>query len=307
MTLFFTLLGKITPLYFSIVLGFFSTKFLDCNKETVAKILLYILAPLIIFNATLSVHINSSVIFLPIFFFILSLIIAFGTLPIFYQIFKDNSANVLSFSVATGNTGNLGIPIAILFLEPKLVDVYIFTVLASMLYQNSVGYYITAKSAFTTKESLKKVMKLPVIHAFILGLIFNILGFKMPEVFIPYTIYLKGTYAILGMMLLGMGLEHMKTNGGFDKLFVSLALFVKFILWPLLVLAFICADKNYFHFLDQDLYLVMFIFSIVPLAANTVTVATLLNVKPEKMAVAVLISTLISLFYIPLMIFLYNN
>ena len=50
----------------------------------------------------------------------------------------------------------------------------------------------------------------------------------------------------------------------------------------------------------------MFIFSIVPLAGNTVTVATLLNVKPEKMSMAVFVSTLVSLFYIPLMIYLYN-
>lgn len=307
MALFLTLVGKIIPLYFSILLGFFSTKYFDCSKDTVAKILLYILAPFIIFNATLSVEINTSVLFLPLFFFTLSVIIAFGTLPIFQKIFKDNSANVLSFSVATGNTGNLGIPVAILFLEPKLVDIFIFTVLASMLYQNSVGYYVTAKSDFTTKESIKKVLKLPVIHAFIAGLLLNLMGFSMPEVFMDYTNYLKGAYAILGMMLLGMGMEHLKTNGGFDKTFIGLALFVKFLVWPALVLLFIFIDNTVLHFLDKELYFVMFIFSIVPLAGNTVTVATLLNVKPEKISLAVFISTLVSLFYIPLMIYLYTH
>ena len=52
--------------------------------------------------------------------------------------------------------------------------------------------------------------------------------------------------------------------------------------------------------------MVMFIFAIVPLAGNTVTVATLLDVKPEKMSLTVLISTIISLFYIPLVLYLYN-
>lgn len=115
MTLFFTLLGKIIPLYVSTILGFLSTKYLNCDKNTIAKILLYILAPFIVLNATLSVEINTSVLFLPVFFFCISLIIAFTTLPIFQKIFKDSSANVLSFAVATGNTGNLGIPVAILF------------------------------------------------------------------------------------------------------------------------------------------------------------------------------------------------
>ncbi len=306
MSIFLTLLGKIVPLYFSILLGLFSTAFLKCDKETIAKILLFILGPIIVFNATISVKLDSSVLFLPIFFFLLSTVIAFVALAIFKKIWSDNTANLLAFSIATGNTGNIGIPLAILFLEPALVDVFIFTVLASLLYQNSVGYYITAKGNFTAIQSLKKVLKLPVLHAFILGIIVNLLGFKMPEMFLDYTEYLKGAYAILGMMLLGMGMEKIKSDNSFDKLFISLALFVKFIVWPVLILIFIFIDNTFIHFLNKDFYMVMFIFSIVPLAGNTVTVATLLNVKPEKMSLAVFISTLVSLFYIPLMLYLYN-
>ena len=160
MTVFLTLLGKILPLYFSILLGLFSTAFLNCNKDTIAKILLFILGPIIVFNATISVKLEASVVFLPIFFFVLSTIIAFISLGIFKKIWNDNTANLLAFSTATGNTGNIGIPLAILFLQPALVDVFIFTVLASLLYQNSVGYYITAKGNFTAKESFKKVIKL---------------------------------------------------------------------------------------------------------------------------------------------------
>lgn len=306
MTLFFTLLGKIIPLYFSILLGLFSTAFLNCNKDSIAKILLFILAPIIVFNATISVKLDASVIFLPIFFFILSTVIAFTSLAYFKKVYADNTANLLAFSTATGNTGNIGIPLAILFLDAHVVDVFIFTILASLLYQNSIGYYITAKGNFTAKESLKKVLKLPVLHAFILGIILNLLGFKMPEMFLDYTNYLKGAYAVLGMMLLGMGMENIKTNNSFDKKFIAYTLFIKFLIWPLLIILFIFIDFNFIHFLNKDFYFLMFIFSIVPLAGNTVTVATLLDVKPEKMSLAVFVSTIVSLFYIPLMIYLYQ-
>lgn len=187
------------------------------------------------------------------------------------------------------------------------MDVFIFTVLASLLYQNSVGYYITAKGNFTAKQSFIKVIKLPVLYAFLLGLILNIFGFKMPEIFLDYSDYLKGAYAILGMMFLGMGMEKIKTNGAFDKRFIFYSLFIKFVIWPVLILIFIYIDKNYLNFLNKDFYLLMFIFSIVPLAGNTVTVATLLDVKPEKISLAVFISTLVSLFYIPMMIYLYTT
>ena len=307
MTIFLTLLGKILPLYFSILLGLFSTLFLSCDKNTIAKILLFILAPLIVFNATISVKLDASVLFLPIFFFLLSSTLAFILLFVFKRIYSDNTANLLAFSTSTGNTGNIGIPLAILFLEPHLVDVFIFTVLASILYQNSVGYYITAKGHFTAKESIKKVLKLPVLYAFLLGIIFNISGFKIPDIFLNYADYLKGTYAILGMMLLGMGMEKMRSNNSFDLKFISYAIIIKFFLWPMIVLAFIFVDKNYIHFLNEGFYMIMFLFSIVPLAGNTVTVATLLNVKPQIMSVALFISTVISLFYIPLVLYFYMN
>ena len=307
MTIFLTLLGKILPLYFSILLGLFSTLFLSCDKNTIAKILLFILAPLIVFNATISVKLDASVLFLPLFFFLLSSTLAFILLFVFKRIYSDNTANLLAFSTSTGNTGNIGIPLAILFLEPHLVDVFIFTVLASILYQNSVGYYITAKGHFTAKESIKKVLKLPVLYAFILGIIFNISGFKIPDIFLNYADYLKGTYAILGMMLLGMGMEKMRSNDSFDLKFISYAIIIKFFLWPMIVLAFIFIDKNYIHFLNEGFYMIMFLFSIVPLAGNTVTVATILNVKPEKMSLAVFITTMISLLYIPFALYLYMN
>lgn len=307
MTIFLTLLGKILPLYFSILLGLFSTLFLSCDKNTIAKILLFILAPLIVFNATISVKLDASVLFLPIFFFLLSSTLAFILLFVFKRVYSDNTANLLAFSTSTGNTGNIGIPLAILFLEPHLVDVFIFTVLASILYQNSVGYYITAKGHFTAKESIKKVLKLPVLYAFLLGIIFNISGFKIPDIFLNYADYLKGTYAILGMMLLGMGMEKMRSNDSFDLKFISYAIIIKFFLWPMIVLAFIFVDKNYIHFLNEGFYMIMFLFSIVPLAGNTVTVATILNVKPEKMSLAVFITTMISLLYIPFALYLYMN
>lgn len=307
MSIFLTLLGKILPLYFSIILGFLSTSILKCHKDTVAKILLFILAPLIVFNATINVKLIPSVLFMPIFFFVLSSILAFILLAIFKKVWSDNTSNLLAFSTATGNTGNIGIPLAILFLEPKLVDIFIFTVLASILYQNSVGYYITAKGSFSAKDSLIKVLKLPVIYAFILGITLNSLDINMPSIFLDYSGYLKGAYAILGMMLLGMGMENIKTENFFDIKFISYTLLIKFLVWPGLILLFIFLDKNFIHFLDEGFYLVMFLFSIVPLAGNTVTVATLLNVKPEKMSLAVFISTLVSLFYIPFMIFLYTS
>ena len=45
---------------------------------------------------------------------------------------------------------------------------------------------------------------------FILGVIFNLCEIKLPEIFINYNEYIKGAYTILGMMIVGMGLEKVR-------------------------------------------------------------------------------------------------
>ena len=55
MSLFFIILLKVFPIYINVVLGFLSSKFLKVQRESVATLLIYILAPIVVFSATLSV------------------------------------------------------------------------------------------------------------------------------------------------------------------------------------------------------------------------------------------------------------
>ena len=101
------------------------------------------------------------------------------------------------------------------------------------------------------------------------------------------------------MMLIGFGvasLKHLK----FDFKYLSLALVAKFVVWPLVIFCLLTMDKNYLHFIDPTLYRQLFFFSSIPMAANTVAVATELKTEPEKAALAVLVSTLLALISVPL-------
>ncbi|WP_072679389.1 AEC family transporter [Arcobacter sp. LA11] len=307
MSLFFLLLLKIFPLYINIILGYFSTKLLDVKRESIANILIYILGPIVVFSATLSVKIDLSILFLPIFFYVFCSIIAFLALFVFRNTWNDPTSNILAFSAGTGNTGYFGIPLAIIFFPPYLADIYIFTVLASLLYESTSGFYVTAKGNFTVKESINKMLKLPILYAFILGIILNLLGIKIPDEISAYTGQFKGAYGILGMMMLGMGLVGLKKGTDLDAKFISITFFLKFIFWPLAILGVIYIDREFYMFLNEDLYKVMFLFSIVPLAGNTVTLAVLLNAKPEKASFTVLLSTIVSVIYIPIVLALYGG
>lgn len=308
MSLFFVILLKVFPIYINVVLGFLSSKMLNVQRESVATLLIYILGPIVVFSATLSVKIDLAMAILPIFLFIFCSIIAFASLYLFQNSWKDPTGNILSFSAGTGNTGFFGIPLAIILFPTHLADIYIFTVLASLLYESTTGFYVTAKGNFTVAEALKKMSRLPILYAFILGIILNVAGFEIPESISSYTGQFKGAYGILGMMMLGMGLIGIKGEpDNFDMKFISITFFLKFIFWPLAMLGVIYLDKSFLHILNEDLYKVIFLFSIVPLAGNTVTLAVLLNAKPEKASLAVFLSTVVSVVTIPLYIFWYGG
>lgn len=309
MSLFSIILLKIFPLYINIVLGYISTKYLSIAREAVANLLIYILGPIVVFSATISVKINLAVVMLPIFLYVFCSILAFILLYIYGKKWDDPTGNILAFSGGTGNTGYFGIPLAVIFFPPYLADIYIFTVLASLLYESTTGFYVTAKGNFTVKQSIQKIMRLPLIYAFIAGVLCNLMGVEIPEHISGYTDQFKGAYGILGMMLIGMGLVglELKKGSDLDFKFLSVLFILKFIFWPLAILGFIYIDKTMLGFLNEDLYRVMFLFSIVPLAGNTVTLAVLLNAKPEKASFAVILSTIVSIIYIPMMMVYYGG
>ncbi|XPV68173.1 MAG: AEC family transporter [Halarcobacter sp.] len=294
-------------MYLNIIIGYLVTRYLKVKREHVATLLIYILGPVVIFFAVLSIEINLQLVFLPIFIFVFGSAIAFFILYRYKNEWKDASVNTLAFTCGTGNTGFFGIPLAMILLEPNSANIFIFGTLASLLYENTTGFFVTAKGSFTARQSIIKVIKLPLLYAFIAGLCFNLVGFRTPDFIIPYFENLKWAYGILGMMMLGMGMKGFNIHEDFDKKYIKISYFFKFFFWPAAVLAIIFVDKNFINFLDEEIYKVMFLFSIVPLAGNTVTLAVLLKAKPEKASFTVLLSTLISIVYIPVVLALYGG
>lgn len=306
MALFFTLLGKILPLYSNIVLGYLSTRFLRVDRSTIAAILFYVIGPIVVFSATVNVHIDPRLIFLPVFFYCFGSGLAFVFLKLGKKSWPDATSNILAFTAGTGNTGYFGIALALILFDPETADIFIFTVLASLFYESTTGFYVTAKGSFSARDSLGKVLKLPVLYAFAAALILNLSGVALPEGLLQYAGQFKIGYSLLGMMVIGMGLDGLRRSGGVDRKFLVVSLLTKHLLWPLLIWGLILLDRTYVHLLNDQLYQVMFVFAIVPLAGNTVTLAVLLKAKPEKAALAVLLSTILSIVCIPMMMALYQ-
>jgi predicted permease len=290
---------KIFPLYVTMFFGFIASKYLGVLREVIAPLIVYIFAPMVVFYSTYQTNINKSVILLPFIFFSLCALVSFLSYIFAKRAWSDNTKNLVAFSAGTGNLGYFGIPLAFILLSHEAANIYIFTLLVSFFYEYTIGFYIISRGNFTLKQSLVKIFKLPVIYAFLAGLTLNLLEIEIPIEILSFMELFKGAYVILGMMMVGMGLSSLKIRE-IDVKFIFVTNFMKLVFWPIVVLFVIWLDENIFHIFYKEVYQVLIVASIVPMAANTVTLATLFKTKPEQAAIAVFLSTIFAFFTIPI-------
>ncbi len=304
MAIFLTLLIKLIPLYVIIVLGYLGGRYLHVQKESIATLLIDIIVPIVVFTGAATTVVNISTMSLPLLLFIVCFIVSLITYVIAGFFWKDSTRNILSFIAGSGNTGYFGLPVAIALFGNHIIGVVAAAILGTNLYSTSIGFYIAAKGQHTVKESILKVLKLPILWAFILGIFANIAGIRLNALYLDTANSFNGAYIVLGMMLVGLGLSDNK-NFQIDVKFIGLAFIAKFLFWPLVTIALLFFDSITFKLYNPSIYKFILLMAIVPLAANVVSYATVLKSHPEKVAMAVLLSTLFALFYIPLVAVLF--
>lgn len=299
MHIFFSLLTKIFPLYILILLGFIAGKKLNAKKETIASVLIYVIVPVVTFNSVATIELTPSLLLLPLIFFICCSCMCL----LFYRIggilFKDNTKNLLALAAGTANTGYFGLPIAIELFGEEVIGLMIIAMLGFTVFENSLGFFMIAKGSHTPREALTRLSKLPTIYAFMAGLLINILNIQLGSVYLSFSKNFIGSYSVLGMMLIGMGLSDVK-GFKFDFKFLLSAFTAKFVVWPLLIATLIFIDVKFLNIFSSPVHKIMFLLSIVPMAANLVAFSTELKAQPEKASLAVFLSTLIALILIPL-------
>lgn len=291
---------KLLPLYVYILLGYIAGKKLQAQPETISRLMFYIISPIIIFNGVLNTHLDTRVMTLPLLTFFIASFLCIVFYRISRRIWTDSSKNIMAFSAGSGATGYFGIPLAMMIFSPQTEGIYIMSLLGVTLYDNSVGYFVTAKGTYSAKECLSKLIILPSLYAFVAGLALNLGQVSMPEVYHQFVSHIKGVYVVLGMMIIGLGLSTLN-KFKWDAKFIGMTFLAKFLIWPLIILAFIVLDQEFFGLYHREVHQALILLSIVPLAVNMVILATIMKCDSEKAAATVLLSTLFALFYVPIM------
>jgi len=299
MQLFISLLLAILPLYFLIGIGFIAGKYLHVQKESVARLLIYIIAPAVIFSGVVKAPFDAATIAIPFIFFGISTVVSFVVYKVSRMLFAGTEKNLLGYMAGTGNVGYFGLPVAIAVFGQGIMPLVTVSIIGFQLFENSVGVYIAARGNYSARESIRRIIKLPTIYAFILGIIVHIVNIPTNEWTSWISVQFQGAYTVLGMMLIGIGIASSK-HIEFDIKFIASAFASKFLLYPALECIFIALDKTFFHWYGPVFHALMIFMSVTPKAANTVAFSTEFKIHPDKAATVVFLSTIFALFYIPL-------
>ncbi|MBI2634114.1 AEC family transporter [Candidatus Peregrinibacteria bacterium] len=304
MSIFFNLISKIFPLYLFILIGYFANKKLAVTKDGIARLLIYVFAPAIVFLGTINAKESSELFLIPVIYFVVGGLLCIAAAIIARKIWKDGTEKVAAFIAGTGNTGYFGLPVCLAIVGEDALAIVAMVSIGLILFENMIGFYVVARASYSPRKALQKVLHLPSIYAFLGALIINLFDITLNKEVVDFFSILKGGYVPLGMMIIGLGIAEIKPNH-LDFKFGFFTLFNKFIVWPIIFLGIIYIDKAFSKIFNQVVYLTFMIESIVPIASNAVTYATELKVHPQKVAFVVVISTLIALVYIPVMVTLF--
>jgi predicted permease len=306
MEIFQSLFIRLIPLYFIVAIGFFAGRKLAVDRSSVAILLIYVVSPIVVFTNVSQIELKAEYLAVPLGFALLCSTIAVCFLAFAHRFggsfgMRGPLGNLLAFSVGDANTGYFGVPIAMMLFGSSSVGLYLLFCLGFILYENTVGFYILARGTATVREAVKRLLRLPAMYAFAAALVANLFGLKIEGVAEDFSGYFRGAYSILGVMLIGLGVAEVRSLR-FDWRFTLATFTGKFVFWPVLVGLFVGLDRLHFGVFDERAHHMMLLISVCPLAANTVAFATLLKTEPEKAGVAVLLSTVFALFFIPAMV-----
>ncbi|TDX25451.1 hypothetical protein DFO67_11819 [Modicisalibacter xianhensis] len=278
-------------------LGWLCAQRLAVDPRPIATLLIYIIAPLTFFRGLTLGGPTLADLGLTAAMFVLASSLCLVVSRLARRFFAPQEAALLAFSSGTGNTGYFGLPIAMVLLPPEGVTQYLFCLLGITLFEFTLGFYISARGQFSVRESLQRIVRLPLIYAFAAALLVSAVDLPVPGAVMEGLEYFKYCYTVLGMMIIGMTLGRVGMSE-VDGRFIAACIAARFVLWPLVSLVAVLALQASVG-IDEQLALVLLLLGVVPMAANVVVVAMELNIRPEKGAIAVLLTTLAAPLLIP--------
>lgn len=276
------------------------------QSGALSKLLMYIGMPFLILSGTVS-----SLNFGKEFLLLLGAVVFIGVAYIFAMFFltkpltameKDQKTRgMMRFCATFANNGFLGIPLALAVFgadSPVMTVLIILNIVTNVL-MYTLGIYLV--SGDKSKMSLKKAFLNPVLIAFLLGIVLNLIKVTeyLPEV-TTYSDHFKGLVTPISMTILGMKLGAIRIKSLFTSGKVYYVSALCLILFPTVIVVLLFALRPLMPSLvDEAMLLGVFLAFSMPTAGLASTFADSFEGDTEHAVTMTLGTTILSILTIP--------
>ncbi len=289
MTVFFTVLEIVTPVFVLAMIGFGWVRLgYDYPVAFVTQLAMKIAVPCLVFSALARTTLSPAAIGE------MAFASAIGYGVIFLAFFFGTKAMGLSSKTYAaplifGNTGNLGLPLALFAFGSVGLDYAVVFLSVGVIWQFTIGLWVVAGGA-----NPSRVLKEPMVIAAILGGVFLWQGWHAPKV-VSNTVELLGQMAI-PIMLITLGVAIAQLSPGKIRQAFGLSIGK----------AILCAGVGFGLAwalgLEPEARGVLVMQLSMPVAVTSYLIAQKYNVGGSDVAGLVVISTLLSIITLPLLL-----
>lgn len=287
----FDILNVVLPTFIVILIGFIFGKTKKRNISAVVDITIYIALPALVFTSMMEKQIILEDAFK---IWVSALLVMVGCGLVSWIVFKilKQKHSALYIPITIMNTVNIPFPIIYLAfgVEGLFAATLFYIPNAILIY--SWGVYVASGKKFS--ESIKEVLKVPLIYAAIIALLFNLMRVNVPDLIIGPLQFI-GLMAIpLILLVLGYNLSNVKIT---SLSTTFLASFFRMGIGLLLGFAVV-----YLFNLQGILRAVVILDSAMPAAVFSSVLATKYKNEADLVSSVVFVTTLISLVTIPFLL-----
>ena len=284
------------------------TKLLKKEQSgALSMLLMYIGMPFLIFNSTINnITINTELLAT------IGIVLGIGVVYTFAMFFaskpltkmerEEKTQGMMRFSSVFSNNGFLGIPLAMAVFGAgslALMVVIILNIVTNVL-MYTLGIYLI--SGDKKAISLKKAFLNPVLIAFVVGIVTNLLNVKVyiPEV-ATYSTHFSNLVTPISMTILGMKMGGVKFLDLFKSWKTYYVSALKLVAFPVIVVGLVLALNQVTAMITADMVLGVLIAFAMPTAGLASTFSDNFGGDTENAVAFTLGTTLLSIVTIPLL------
>lgn len=303
MSIFFSVMVQvIIPMFLLIFAGAVLHRIFTFNLKTFSQLIIYFLLPVVCFLNIYEAKTSSDVIWLVLLYLVLFNAVLIFLSSLISKLFKFDRKLTSTFknSSVLSNSANYGLPVSSLVFvsNPLGLSVQIIVAIAQNILTYTWGFYnVVSASVERGNSVIKKILKLPILHALIIALLFRYFHIQIPDYIYTPLKNVDNAFVAIALLTLGGQITYIHIKS-ISKIVIFSSLY-RLVLSPIVGLVIILLLQ-----IDGTIAQALFISSAFPSNRSASLLALEYDNYPEIASSVVVITTLSSCFSVAIIIYL---